>query len=103
MKELHGLRLNKNGPERPFDMVDFEERSCPTELPYWAPVGWRLVALVPPVRSSLDPYFLYDRWGNILHVWEQVYPPSYVDVLQVCSQLAVPERMSEVNYARRSY
>jgi hypothetical protein len=74
--------------EKPFGMGDFQERKCPTELPYWAPSWWRLVALVPPERAgSPDPYVLYDRWGNILHVWNQEYPPSYVEVMQICTQL----------------
>lgn len=74
--------------ERPFGMGDFQETRCPTELPYWAPSWWRLVALVPPSRGGgLDPCVLYDRWGKILHIWEQEYPPSYVEVMQVCSQL----------------
>jgi len=79
-------------PERPFGMGEFVEATCPTELPYWVPTGWRLVALQPPqyMRTAHpDPYVLYDGWGNILHVWDQEYPPSYVDVLQVCSRLLV--------------
>jgi hypothetical protein len=78
--------------ERPFGMAGFVERKCPTELPYWAPSWWRLVALVPNQGSGLDPYVLYDRWGNILHVWNQEYPPSYVEVMQVCSQLCDKSR-----------
>lgn len=80
------IRLER---ERPFGMADFEERGCPTELPYWAPGDWVLVALVPPeyIRHYSDPYVLYDGWGNILHVWSQEYPPSYVEVMQICTQL----------------
>jgi hypothetical protein len=78
-------------PERPFGMQDYREvsysRAC--ELPYWVPSGWKLVALLPPqYRSGIDPYVLYDGWGNILHVWDQEYPPSYVEVMQVCSRLS---------------
>jgi hypothetical protein len=85
---FYGAPVGYVGPERPFGMADFQERVCPTELPYWTPVGWRLVALVPPIRGdSRDPYVLYDRWGSILHVFNQEYPPSYVEVMQVCSEL----------------
>lgn len=74
--------------ERPFGMRDFNEGRCPTELPYWAPSGWKLVALEPPrYREGSDPYILYDQWGSILHIWEQEYPPSYLEVMQVCTQL----------------
>jgi hypothetical protein len=73
--------------ERPFGMQHYREMRYPGELPYWAPSGWRLVALVSAARDSNDPYVLYDQWGKILHVWEQEYPPSYVDVLEVCTKL----------------
>jgi len=74
--------------DRPFGMENFEERPCPTPLPYWTPTGWRLVALVPPPRQSgADPYALYDRWDNLLHVWDQEYPPSYVEVVKVCEKV----------------
>jgi hypothetical protein len=86
---FYGYPRGQSGPERPFGMANFSEERCPTELPYWAPSGWRLTALIPPeyVPERIDPYILYDQWGKILHVWNQEYPPSYVDVLQVCDQL----------------
>ena len=92
-KGFYGLPVSEIGPERPFGMANFQERRCPTELPFWAPSDWRLVALVPPIRGdSRDPYVLYDRWGNMLHVWDQEYPPSYVEVMQVCSCLLASKR-----------
>jgi hypothetical protein len=88
LEGFYGLRIGEKYIERPFGMSQFRERGCPTELPYWAPSNWRLVALIPPERAGgADPYVIYDRWGKILHVWEQEYPPSYVEVLQVCTRL----------------
>jgi len=90
---FYDLPVGEKYIERPFGMGDFQERKCLTELPPWAFTGWRLVALVPPSRGdSRDPYVIYDRWGSILHIFEQEYPPSYVEVLQVCSQLLSKER-----------
>jgi hypothetical protein len=86
---FYGSARGEKYIERPFGMRDYRETRCPTELPYWAPTWWRLTALVPPIRGrGVDPYVLYDdRTGTILHVWNQEYPPSYVEVLQVCSHL----------------
>lgn len=76
--------------ERPFGMVDYVEAPYYGDgLPLWVPTGWRLVRLAPPTVDPLrwDPYVLYDRWDNILYVWEQEDPPPYVDVLEVCTKL----------------
>jgi hypothetical protein len=89
LEGFYGLPIGQKYTERPFGMADFTERSCPTELPYWVPTWWRLVALVPPQRGGgKDPFVLYDRrTDTILHVWDREYPPSYVEVMQVCTQL----------------
>lgn len=84
---FYGLPVGEKYIERPFGMGNFEERKCPTELPYWAPSDWRLVRLVSLIQGSQDPYVLYNRWGDMLYVWDQEYPPSYVEVMQVCTQL----------------
>jgi hypothetical protein len=93
LEGFYGLPPGEKYIERPFGMADFQERSCPTELPNWAPGWWRLVALVPPERrGGADPYVLYDRWGNMMHVWDQEYPPSYAEVMQVCTRLLDKQR-----------
>lgn len=87
---FYGLPIGLKRIERPFGMYDFGEEPCPTELPYWVPTGWRLVAVKPlenDGRYFHDPYIIYDQWDNMLHVWEQEYPPSYAEVLQVCNRL----------------
>jgi hypothetical protein len=91
---FYGLSRGGKYIERPFGMDNFQERGCPTELPYWTPSWWRLTTLIPPRRrEGLDPYVLYDdRTSTILHVWNQEYPPSYVEVMQVCTQLLEKQR-----------
>ena len=91
---FYGFQRGQKYIERPFGMENFRETRCPTELPFWAPTWWRLTALVPPIqRGGADPYVLYDdRDNSILHIWDQEYPPSYIDVMQICTQLVEKQR-----------
>lgn len=85
---FYGYPIGTPYTDRPFGMANFEEGICPTELPDWAPSWWRIVALVPPrLSGGKDPYAIYDRWGNLLYLWDQNEPPHYSEVVQVCTKL----------------
>lgn len=56
------------------------------KLPAWAPSGWQITNYVESDganRGGVDPVVIHDRWGNIVHQWEDGYLPSYAEIANV--------------------
>lgn len=79
-KLVHHMRRRPGGTEY------WEEQLQCDLLPKVAILaGFELVRLYPP-DFGRDPYVLYDRYGEILHVWREGYTPRWFEVYEVCRQ-----------------
>ena len=68
--------------ELPSGMVDpVIVRDPSVYLPAWAPSGWRIDCYEEGGSSpAADPVVIHDRFGNIVHQWENGYTPSYTKI-----------------------
>ena len=71
--------------ERPFHAVgEFKEAEDRSDL--LPNLGKQAGFELRSVTFRLDPFVLYNRWGQVLYEWECGYKPSWSEVYEVCGR-----------------
>ena len=81
--------IKVRGRERPVGMENFIETERNVLLPIDAFVsGFQLYELTPK-SDGVDPFILYNRWGDIVYRWPDDYAPSFSEVAEIFNALSV--------------